>query len=194
MPCGVTGSRVVPVTPAAAARLSRHATKQVDCLLSNRKINVDDILTRWVPYVVGARTAIGAELNWTEFDADNQATIMLSLITNHGRATPLVWVTVDKRTLKHDRGTVRGSTDRQCRYRYRTDQRTCCDEPRDLILVHTSFAKHVAVMFTVERRITDWLKLISGETPWSARQSVGAAVAIRNLLHSAPVNGPIRFR
>jgi hypothetical protein len=27
-------------------------------------------------------------LDWTDFDADNQATIMLSLITDHGRATP----------------------------------------------------------------------------------------------------------
>jgi hypothetical protein len=28
---------------------------------------------------------------------------MLSLITDHGRATPLVWLTVDKRTLKDNR-------------------------------------------------------------------------------------------
>ena len=28
---------------------------------------------------------------------------MLSLITDHGRATPLVWLTVDKATLKHHR-------------------------------------------------------------------------------------------
>ena len=31
--------------------------------------------------------------------SDKQATIMLSLITDHGRATPLVWLTVDKDTL-----------------------------------------------------------------------------------------------
>src|SRR5271167_2826332 len=42
-------------------------------------------------------------------DADNQATIMLSLITDHGRATPLVWLVpgldpgIDKRTLKDNR-------------------------------------------------------------------------------------------
>jgi hypothetical protein len=29
-------------------------------------------------------------MDWTDFDADNQATIMLSLITRHGRTTPLV--------------------------------------------------------------------------------------------------------
>jgi hypothetical protein len=56
-----------------------------------------------VPYVIGARDAIVVALDWTDFDADKQATIMLSLITDHGRATPLVWLTVDKRTLKNNR-------------------------------------------------------------------------------------------
>ena len=42
-------------------------------------------------------------MDWTDFDEDNQATIMLSLVTNHGRATPLLWLTVDKATLKNRR-------------------------------------------------------------------------------------------
>lgn len=42
-------------------------------------------------------------MDWTEFDADSQATIMLSLMTRHGRATPLVWLTVDKAELKDRR-------------------------------------------------------------------------------------------
>ena len=67
------------------------------------KINVDDILARWVPYVVGARTSIVVALDWTDFEANKQATIVLSLITDHGRATPLVWLTVDKHTLKNNR-------------------------------------------------------------------------------------------
>ena len=89
---------------AAARGLNpKHATKQVDRLLSNPKISVDDILARWVPYVIGARTSIVVALDWTDFEEDKQATIMLSLITDHGRATPLVWLTVDKRTLKDNR-------------------------------------------------------------------------------------------
>ena len=57
---------------AAARSLNpKRATKQVGRLLSNLKINVDDILTRWVPCVVGARTTIVAALDWTDFDADN---------------------------------------------------------------------------------------------------------------------------
>jgi len=68
---------------AAARGLNpKHATKQVDRLLSNPKISVDDILARWVPYVIGARTSIVVALDWTDFEADKQATIMLSLITD----------------------------------------------------------------------------------------------------------------
>lgn len=81
----------------------KHATKQVDRLLSNPSINVDDILARWVPYIIGARPSIVVAMDWTDFDADNQATIMLALITDHGRSTPLVWLTVDKNTLKDHR-------------------------------------------------------------------------------------------
>ena len=42
-------------------------------------------------------------MDWTEFDTDGQATIMLSLLTRHGRATPLMWLTVDTATLKNHR-------------------------------------------------------------------------------------------
>jgi hypothetical protein len=42
-------------------------------------------------------------MDWTDFDADGQATIMLSLLTRHGRATPLLWLTVDASTLKNRR-------------------------------------------------------------------------------------------
>ena len=35
--------------------------------------------------------------------ADNQSTLALHLVTNHGRATPLIWLTVDKDELKNQR-------------------------------------------------------------------------------------------
>jgi hypothetical protein len=87
----------------ARGRLTKHAVKQVDRMLSNRGIDVDALLVHWVPYVVGSRDSIMVALDWTEFDADDQATIMLSLLTRHGRATPLVWLTVERSTLKNRR-------------------------------------------------------------------------------------------
>ena len=87
----------------ARGLVTKHAIKQVDRLLSNEGIDVDAALRHWVPYVVGPRTSINVAMDWTDFDADGQATIMLSLLTRHGRATPLLWFTVDTATLKNHR-------------------------------------------------------------------------------------------
>ncbi len=84
----------------AAGLNTKHAIKQVDRLLSNSALHVWAIFAQWVPYVVGARPAIVVALDWTEFDADGHATIALYLVTSHGRATPLVWMTVKKAHLK----------------------------------------------------------------------------------------------
>jgi hypothetical protein len=87
----------------ARGLITKHAIKQVDRLLSNDGIDIDAALSHWVRYVVGLRTDINVAMDWTDFDADGQTTIMLSLITRHGRATPLVWLTVDTATLKNNR-------------------------------------------------------------------------------------------
>ena len=87
----------------ARGLVTKHAVKQVDRLLSNEGIDIDAVLPHWVRYVVGPRTVIKVAMDWTDFDADGQTTIMLSLMTRHGRATPLVWLTVDSNTLKNHR-------------------------------------------------------------------------------------------
>jgi hypothetical protein len=79
---------------------SKHAIKQVDRLLSNGGIDPWKLFGQWVPQVVGARTEIVVALDWTDFDRDGQSSIVLSLITAHGRATPLVWKTVLKADLE----------------------------------------------------------------------------------------------
>lgn len=69
----------------------KHAIKQVDRLLSNAGITVWVWFTSWVLFVVAARQDLVVALDWTEFDADDQATIAMYLVTSHGRATPLLW-------------------------------------------------------------------------------------------------------
>jgi len=81
----------------------KHAIKQVDRLLSNRGINVWQWFEQWVAFVIGERKEILVALDWTEFDHDDQATIALYVTTSHGRATPLVWKTVEKAKLKDRR-------------------------------------------------------------------------------------------
>jgi hypothetical protein len=87
----------------ARGKLTKHAIKQVDRLLSNSGIDVGQFSQQWVPYVVGPRKDITVAMDWTDFDPDNHATIMLSMVTRHGRATPLIWLTVHKDTLKNQR-------------------------------------------------------------------------------------------
>ncbi len=84
----------------AKDRRARHAIKQVDRLFSNTGVDVWRLFASWVPFVVGSRPEITVALDWTEFDADNQATIALYLVTKHGRATPLLWKTVVKSEMK----------------------------------------------------------------------------------------------
>jgi hypothetical protein len=87
----------------ARGLLSKHAIKQVDRLLSNQGIVVWDMFAAWVAEVVGGRKRIVVAMDWTDFDADDQATLALSLVTNHGRATPLLWLSVLKDELKDQR-------------------------------------------------------------------------------------------
>jgi hypothetical protein len=87
----------------ARGLLGKHAIKQVDRLLSNPGIVVWDLFAPWVAQVVGARKSIVVAMDWTDFDADDQATLALSLVTSHGRATPLLWLTVLKDELKNQR-------------------------------------------------------------------------------------------
>jgi hypothetical protein len=83
----------------------KHAIKQVDRLLSNEGIDVLEVFEKWVPFVIGSRNEVVAAMDWTDYDADDQSTLTIHLITNHGRATPLVWTTVPKSTLKGWRNT-----------------------------------------------------------------------------------------
>ena len=80
----------------ARGLLPKHAVKQVDRLLSNPRIEAWDVFARWVPEMVGPRTDIVVAMDWTDFDADGQATLALKLVTRHGRATPLIWLSVHK--------------------------------------------------------------------------------------------------
>jgi hypothetical protein len=79
----------------ARGLLAKSAIKQVDRLLSNAGVVPWDLFGPWIREVVGSRREIVVAMDWTDFDADNQSTLALHLVTRHGRATPLLWLTVD---------------------------------------------------------------------------------------------------
>ena len=84
-------------------KLSKHGVKQVDRLLSNQGIEVWKFFGYWVPYMVGARAEVVVALDWTSFARDGHETIVISMLTGHGRATPLLWKTVESSKLKGKR-------------------------------------------------------------------------------------------
>jgi hypothetical protein len=88
----------------ARGLVTKHAIKQVDRLLSNQGIDVWDSFAHWVPHVIGTRRNVLVAMDWTDFDRDGQATLALNLVTGgHGRAMPLLWLTVWKEELAERR-------------------------------------------------------------------------------------------
>ena len=81
----------------------RHGVKQTDRMLGNAGIDVWTLFRPWTQFVVAERKEIVLALDWTEFDGHDHATLAGYLITSHGRATPLIWMTVSKTTLKNKR-------------------------------------------------------------------------------------------
>jgi hypothetical protein len=81
----------------------KSGVKQVDRLLSNDGIKLDLIMRNWVRFVVGATPKLVIAIDWTDFDDDDHTTLCASLMTTHGRATPLLWQTVQKSKLKGSR-------------------------------------------------------------------------------------------
>jgi hypothetical protein len=82
----------------------KHATKQVDRLFNNSKINLVLFFSNWVYFLTQNRTKIVVSLDWTDFDKDDHCTLVFNLITSHGRATPMLWTTYQKSKLKNNRG------------------------------------------------------------------------------------------
>jgi hypothetical protein len=161
----------------------------VDRLLSNEGIDVDTLLAHWVPFIVGSRPEIAVALNWTDFDADGQTTLMLSLLTRHGRATPLYWLTVDRNTLKGQRN----------RYEYQVLVRFAAalpDEIKVTVLADRGFCDHklyrvlrdeLKFSFVIRMRANIMVSATNGERR-KAADWVGPGGRAR-MLHGATVTG-----
>ena len=67
-----------------------------------------------MPFVLAQRKEAIVALDWTDFDSDGQSTIALHPITDHGRATPLVWKAVNKSELKENRNAYEDQVIARC--------------------------------------------------------------------------------
>ena len=81
---------------------TKHAIKQVDRLLGNREIVVWDMLEESVKEVLGERKELRVAMDGP-ITTRTTSRLSHNLVTTHGRATPLLWLTVDKDELKDKR-------------------------------------------------------------------------------------------
>jgi hypothetical protein len=97
---------VAAIGRAAARRrgkVDKHGIKQFDRYLSNDKVRPQVFLPRLARRLLAARKEVVVMIDWTEFAPDDHSTIVISMVTRHGRATPLVWKTVRTSKLKKRR-------------------------------------------------------------------------------------------
>ena len=80
--------------------LPKHARKQVDRLISNAAIEAGVFQSELCDLLIHNRSRIMVSMDWTVFAKDKHMTITLRLVTTHGRATPLLWKTVEYKNLK----------------------------------------------------------------------------------------------
>jgi hypothetical protein len=165
----------------ARGLVTKHAIKQVDRLLSNGGIDVWESFACWVPHLVGSRSDIVVAMDWTDFDGDGQATLALNLVTDHGRAMPLLWLSVWKDELKEQRNAIEDTCLRRlsevvpsgCRVSILAD-RGFGDHKLFAYLADLGFA--YVIRFRGNIHVTD----VSGETR-TAAQWVGRSGRARKL-------------
>ena len=88
MQAGSLGVTVIGAALATSQWLDpKHATKQVDRLLSNPKLQLEQLDVPWTRFVLGERKDVIVALDWTEYAHDGHSVIAANVITSHGRAT-----------------------------------------------------------------------------------------------------------
>lgn len=81
----------------------KHATKQIDRLLSNKGISVWDLSDYWVKYVIKEQKEVVVALDWSAFADDAQSMLSLNLVTEKGMSIPLLWKSVECKKIKYNR-------------------------------------------------------------------------------------------
>jgi hypothetical protein len=81
----------------------KHATKQIDRLLSNKKLNVWELSGLWGKYLIGESKELMVALDWSAFANDAQSMLSLNLVSPKGLSVPLFWKSVENSRIKHNR-------------------------------------------------------------------------------------------
>lgn len=179
---------------------SKHAVKQVDRLLSNGGVDVQKLFPAWVRFVLAERTEALVALDWTDFEADDQETLVATLITRHGRSTPLLWTTLVKSAAKGNRQLAEDLMLERLRELVGPDVQVTVLADRgfadvELYALLDKLGFHYVVRFRQDVRVTaadgesklarEWVpeggraKLLKGARVTAARRPVNAVVCVK---------------
>lgn len=82
----------------------KHTTKQIDRLLSNKKIDIWTLSSYWAQHMLSDVKEVMVALDWSSFADDKQSMLSLNMVSSKGLSVPLLWKSVDNSRIKYNRG------------------------------------------------------------------------------------------
>ncbi len=135
----------------------KHATKQIDRLLSNKKLDVWSLSLQWAQYVIGDAQELMVALDWSAFADDKQSMLSLNVVSSKGLSIPLLWKSVENERIKHNRA------------RYEDQLLSCLrtivkPQVKVTVLADRGFSDHKFLRFLSEELMFDYIVRIKSNT------------------------------
>ena len=142
----------------------KHATKQIDRLLSNKKLSVWDLSRHWARYLIGDSKALVVALDWSAFADDAQSMLSLNIVSPKGLSIPLLWKSVEDKRIKYNRS------------RYEDPLLSCLKETlspdvKVTVLADRGFSDHKFLKFLSEELKFDYIIRIKSNTTIMSKET-----------------------
>ena len=142
----------------------KHATKQIDRLLSNKKLSVWDLSRHWARYLIGDSKALVVALDWSAFADDAQSMLSLNIVSPKGLSIPLLWKSVEDKRIKYNRS------------RYEDQLLSCLKETlspdvKVTVLADRGFSDHKFLKFLSEELKFDYIIRIKSNTTIMSKET-----------------------
>lgn len=150
----------------------KHATKQIDRLLSNKKLSVWDLSSKWVAYVIGDTKELLVALDWSSFADDKQSMLSLNVVAAKGLSVPLLWKSVDNHRIKHNRARYEDQLLSQLKIALPSDVQVT-------VLADRGFSDHKFLHFLAEELKFDYIvRIKSNTTITTQKESLKASACL----------------
>lgn len=141
----------------ARGSAKKHATKQIDRLLSNKKLSVWELSSLWARYAIGGSKELIVALDWSSFADDAQSMLSLNVVLPKGLSVPLLWKSVENSRIKHNRARYEDQLLSQLK-------EVVSDEVKITVLADRGFSDHKFLKFIEEELKFDYVIRIKSNT------------------------------